>query len=383
MRSIPWFFSFGMGARVIKKRFNALKPHLDERMRRLVAAAEAKALGHGGISAVSRATGLSRNTVARGMEELEGLPAPSAQRTRRSGGGRKREVEKDPTLMRDLEGLMEPRVRGEPASSLTWTCKGLRRLADELKERGHTTSHRMVGELLHHMGYRLQSPYRAPGGLSRMERHAGFERIHRQVERFHRGNLPVIAVEMKKRERRDRGTPGEALLKTNGFSEWAHAAADRTTCDVAVESIRRWWMSMGSQYYPESDALLVTAEGAGSGLYRSGHWEKTLQGFSDAFGLSLTVLRFPNGMHKWIGIEGRTVSRVRQERHPGLCTEHEVIVNWIAPKAPAPLWEAPHAPGLAERGENRQNGTKTAYVKRDDELGVWGFSLAPVLRKMH
>jgi hypothetical protein len=216
-----------------------------------------------------------------------------------------------------------------------------------------------------------------------MERHAGFERIHRQVERFHRGNLPVIAVEMKKREHRDRGTPGEALLKTNGFSEWAHAAADRTTCEIAVESIRRWWISMGSLHYPEADALLVTAEGADSSLYRSGHLKKALQGFSDAFGLSLAVLRFPPGMHKWIGIEGQTVCRVRQERHPDPCTEHEAIVNWIAPNASDPLRETPHSPGLAERGENRQNGTKTAYVKRDDELGVWGFSLAPVLRKMH
>ena len=370
---------------MIKKRFNTLKPHLDERMRRLVAAAEAKVLGHGGITAVSRATGLSRNTVARGIEELEGLPASSfQQRTRRRGGGRKREVIKDPTLLRDLECLLEPWVRGEPAASLQWTCLGLRRLAEELRGRGHTTSHRMVGELLHHMGYRFQRRNPAPSGLSRRERHAGFERIHRQVERFHRKHLPVLALEMKKRTRFC--TLEEPPPDSNGSAEWTPAAADRTTGAVAVESLRRWWLFSGALLYPEADALLLTVEGAGSSLYRSGRWKQELQGFADAFGLTLTVLRFPVGRHKWSGIEDRTVARVRQERNRGPCTEHEVIVNWIGPEEPGHPREAPCPPGFRLFPEEKEAAEDLISLDRpsgNEAFGRWDFSLAPLLQKTH
>ena len=398
---------------MIKKRFKALKPHLDERMRRLVAAAEAQALGHGGISAVSRATGLSRNTVARGMEELDSLPAPSAQRTRRRGGGRKREIEKDPTLIRDLECLMEPLVRGEPVSSMQWTCKGLRRLANELKAQGHTTSHRMVGELLHRMGYRFQVQTQAQGGLSRLERHAWFERIHQSIEGFHRKRLPVISVEMKKRERLNRGRgrihgspsqemPGrpapplleapetgearrEILPHANRFSGYLPLKADHTTCAIAAESIRRWWLCMGDLLYPEADALLVTADGAGDSRYRIGPWKEKLQAFADESELSLTVLRFPAGMCKWNRIEDRYVSCVRQEWPQGPCIEHEVIVNVIAGANPGiRLQESPCPPGsrvLPDEGNRPENGTKAPILPNEDEYGAWGFTLVPSPRK--
>lgn len=374
---------------MIRKRFNALKPHLDERMRRLVAAAEAKALGHGGITAVSRATGLSRNTVARGMAELEGQPVLSAQRTRQRGGGRKRQVEKDPTLMRDLGRLTEPQAQGEdePVSSLQWTCKSLRGLADELKKRGHATSHRMVGELLHQEGYRCHGRALLPRGFSRQERCDGFERIHQRIAQFHRNHQPVVAVEMKKWEFQDRSSAAEILPQQDRPSEWIPATVDRTTCTLAAESVRRWWTSRGSRCYPEADALLLTAEGAGGGLYRTGWWKKALQDVADTSGLSLTVLRFPAGIHRWNGIKDRTVSCFRQERHHGPCTEHEVVVSWIAgPEEPHCLDKAPDPTGPHHRPEENQppeNIEKNRQAPKEENLGVWGFVLPPRPPKTH
>ncbi|MGM0662895.1 MAG: ISAzo13 family transposase [Thermodesulfobacteriota bacterium] len=399
---------------MIKKRFNALKPHLDERMVRLVAAAEAKVLGHGGITTVSRAMGLSRNTVARGMEELESIPAPPARRTRRHGGGRRREVEKDLTLMRDLECLMEPLIRGGSSSPLQWTCKSLRRLADELKARGHTTSHRMVGELLHEMGYRFQARKQVPGGASRLKRHAWFERIHQCIEGFHQEGLPVIYVVMQKRglvyrsRRHDsgpsfhgvpekpvanlldapesRGAPLETAPDENRFSKWIPIGADRSSLAIAVESIRRWWMSMGSPASPEADALLVTADGAGGGIYCTGSWKEELQRFANESGLSLTVLHLPSGMCKWNRIEDRYVSCIRQEWYKGPCTEYRVIVNVIAAgKAVNPCEDLcpPGAPFLEDDRKRPGNKPQNPCLRNKYENEAWGFTLDPRPRKAH
>ncbi len=401
---------------MIKKRFNLLKPHLDERLSRLVAAAEARALGHGGITAVSRATGLSRNTVARGMGELETRSGLPPQRTRRRGGGRKAEAEKDPTLLRDLECLMEPLMHGEAfSSSVQWTCKGMRGLAEELKAKGHTTSHRMVGRLLHHMGYRYHAPRSCPAGLSRAERNAWFERIHQRIEEFHRHRLPVISVEVAKRERADpdRGHHSGLLIRERphestpariedpeipdgcrgvpahgeGASEWVPVGPDHSTCAIAVESVRRWWMSMGSLLYPQADALLMTADGVDHSRYRRGPWKEKFQRFAVESGLSLTVLRFPPGMWKWNGIQNRYVSRVRQEWTQGACVEHEVIVNVIAgPESPANSAESfspAGSPIPPSDGTRPQDGMDPPFFQGENEYGPWGFTLVPFPRRMH
>ncbi len=406
---------FSRGASVIKKRFDLLKPHLDERLSRLVVAAEARALGHGGITAVSRATGLSRNTVARGMEELERSPDLPAQRIRRRGGGRKREVEKDPALIRDLEYLMEPLLHGEASFSLQWTCKSLRRLADELKAKGHTTSHRMVGELLHHMGYRFHAQQPSPAGLSRPKRNEWFERIHQRIEEFHRHSLPVISVEMKKREHADpdrahhsgllfQDVPQEsapALIEApeipngyrdipvhdDGSSVWIPVGVDHSTCAIAVESIRRWWMSMGSLLYPQADALLMIADGAGDSRYRSVPWKDKLQRFAVEAELSLTVLWFPTGMCKWNRIQNRYVSCARQEWPQGPCIEHEILVNVIAGMEPPVESEESLSPAGSpiqpNEGNRSRNGTNTVFSRDEDEYGSWGFTLTPFPQKTH
>ena len=237
----------------------------------------------------------------------------------------------------------------------------------------------MVGELLHTMGYRFQLRHPAPSCLSRRERQAGFERIHRQVKWFHQKHLPVLALEMTKRERS--GPPQEVGPDPDGVSEWVPAATDQTTGAVAVECLRRWWTSAGALLSPEADALLLTVEGAGSFLYHSGLWKKALQGVVDAFGLSLTVLAIPAGMHKWNGIDGRTVARVREKRHRGPCTEHEGIIKRISSerstlprKAPCP----PELQGVLEEKKATESLIPMERSSSDNALGPWDFSLAPL-----
>jgi transposase len=186
----------------IQCRFKLLAKHLDERVRRLVAAAEAEALGPRGISLVSRSTGVSRRAIRQGIEELR-QPAPSSRgeaRIRKSGGGRKKAVEKDPSLLADLERLVEPTTRGDPESSLRWTCKSVRQLAQELRRGGHQISHQLVSEMLHDLGYSLQANRKTVEGAQHPDRNAQFEHIHRKARQFLRAGDPVISVDTKKKE---------------------------------------------------------------------------------------------------------------------------------------------------------------------------------------
>ena len=184
----------------IQQRYEALRGALDERSRLLLLAAESLALGRGGISAVSRATGLSRQVIARGRQELSRPAVRPPGRIRRPGGGRKRTVTQDPTLERDLERLVEPLTRGDPESALRWTGKSVRKLAAELERQGHQSSHRMVAELLHKLGYRLQANRQTKEGTRHPDRNAQFEKINRQVKRFWAAKQPAISVDTKKRE---------------------------------------------------------------------------------------------------------------------------------------------------------------------------------------
>src|ERR1700722_16982315 len=184
----------------IKRRFESLLPTVDERMRRLIAAAESLAIDYGGISIVSRATGVSRRAIARGIVELGNPPVPSGGAIRKPGGGRKRTAEQDATLVRDLEYLIEPLSRGDPESPLRWTCKSVRKLAQELGRRGHRVSHRLVAELLHELGYSLQANAKTLEGSSHPDRNAQFEHIHQKVRCFLKQGQPVISVDTKKKE---------------------------------------------------------------------------------------------------------------------------------------------------------------------------------------
>src|SRR5512147_1715714 len=271
----------------VKARFEMLAPFLNERTRRLAAAAEAAAIGRGGIARVSRTTGVSRRAIASGLDQLKAPDDLGAGRIRRPGGGRKRAVETDATLRADLEQLIDPVTRGDPESPLRWTCKSIRKLAEQLRRMGHATSHRMVAELLHESGYSLQANRKTIEGKGHPDRNAQFEHINRKVRAALKAGDPIISVDAKKkelvgnfknagREWRPEGDP--ELVRVYDFvipglgrvtpygvydmarnAGWVNVGTDHDTAAFAVASIRRWWYSMGRAHYPAAKRLLITA----------------------------------------------------------------------------------------------------------------------------
>ena len=327
-----------MDSGTLQEKFAALAPVLTERSRRLWAATEARALGHGGIALVERATGISRSTIQRGMRELESGETIDPERTRRPGGGRKRAVDKDSGLLTDLEALIEPTASGDPDSPLRWTTKSVRRLGAELEAMGHVASHRLVAELLHELGYSLQANRKAREGTSHPDRDAQFRYINDQVRRFQKGGRPVISVDTKKkelvgdfknagREWRPKGNPervrvhdfiipeqGKAIpygvydLQRN--EGWVSVGIDHDTGSFAVNTIRRWWRMMGRPVYGVTPSLLITADAGGSNGHRLRLWKWELQKFANRTGLSITVCHFPPGTSKWNKIEHRLFSHI-------------------------------------------------------------------------
>jgi hypothetical protein len=395
---------------MITKRYQALSTHLDERMRRLFAAAEAKAIGRGGNSIVSRTTGISRNAIARGLQEL-GEPNPQViqdKRIRQEGGGRRKAVDKDPTLKRDLESLIDPVTRGDPECPLRWTCKSLRNLADELKNMGHATSHRMVGELLHEMDYSLQANQKTIEGASHPDRNAQFEYIHQCVLDFQAKNQPIISVDTKKKELVGRFKNNGRVYRPKGKPEkvnvhdfkdpklgrvspygiydithdrgWVNVGVDNDTAAFAVESIRLWWLTMGQEVYSKAQKLLITADSGGSNGYRIRLWKTKLQEFANETGLSITIRHFPPGTSKWNKIEHRLFSFISQNWRGKPLVNHEVIVNLIA--------ATKTRSGLRVQCQldtnNYQKGVKISdrdmknlNIKRDDFHGEWNYTIKP------
>ena len=297
----------------IRERFSAVAPFLDERGRRLVAAAEAFAAGYGGIAAVAMATGVAPSTIGRGLKELA-QDEPS-ERIRRPGAGRKRTISKDPTLLPDLEALVEPTTRGDPESPLRWTCKSVRRLAQALQAQGHEVSRTLVAGLLNEAGYSLQGNRKTTEGDSHPDRDAQFGYINTQVTTAMAEQQPVISVDTKKkelvgdfrnngREYRPQGNPEEVrvhdfLIKELGRavpygiydlaanSGWVSVGVDHDTAAFAVNSIRQWWLTVGRARYPEATRLLITADGGGSNGSRVRLWKRELQKLANELGLDI------------------------------------------------------------------------------------------------
>jgi transposase len=327
-----------MDSDTLRAKYTALSPVLTERSRRLWAATEARALGHGGIAQVQRATGLARSTIERGIRELDSEKALSPERVRRPGGGRKRASDKDATLWTDLDALVEPMASGDPSSPLRWTSKSVRRLATELKAVGHEVSHRVVAELLHEHDYSLQANRKTREGAAHPDRDAQFRYIRDQVRRFQRRGQPAISVDTKKkelvgdfknpgREWRPKGRPesvrvhdflipekGKAIpygvydLQRN--EGWVSVGIDHDTASLAVNAIRSWWKRMGRPAYPGARSLLITADGGGSNGHRLRLWKWELQKFARRTGLTITVCHFPPGTSKWNKIEHRLFSHI-------------------------------------------------------------------------
>jgi transposase len=343
----------------IRHRFQRLLPTLDERTRRLVAAAESLAIGYGGISRVARATGVSRRAIARGIAELSRAPVScGGGAIRKAGAGRKRTVQQEATLVRDLEALIEPLSRGDPESPLRWTCKSLRKLARELGHQGHRASHRLVAELLHTLGYSLQANAKTREGASHPDRNAQFEHLHDKIQGFLGQGQPVISVDTKKkelvgnfknggRELRPKGDPEQVRVHEFVIPElgratpygvydvgknrgWVSVGTDHDTASFAVESIRRWWRSMGKAAYRQAKRLLITADSGGSNGSRVRLWKLELQQLADETGLEISVCHLPPGTSKWNKIEHRLFSFISQNWRGKPLVSHEVIVNLIS-----------------------------------------------------
>lgn len=344
----------------IATKFEALRPFLDERRRRLWAAAEALALGRGGVTLVAAATGLHRNTIGEGLRELRaGDPAvlPSEQRVRMEGGGRKAVVERDPTLLADLEALVEPVTRGDPMSPLRWTCKSTRQLATELSERGHPVSHQTVAELLRMLRYSLQGTRKIKEGTDHPDRDAQFTYLNAQVQAVQGRGQPVISVDCKKkeligdfanrgREWHPQGHPEEVrvhdfvdpelgkaipygVYDIAGNCGWVSVGTDHDTPAFAVAAVRGWWEQMGQPRYPDAQELLVTADGGGSNASRARLWKVELQRLADATGLRIGVCHLPPGTSKWNKIEHRMFCHITQNWRGRPLVSHEVVVQLV------------------------------------------------------
>jgi len=393
---------------LIKKRFECIEPFLDERMRRLFAAAEASAIGHGGITKVSRATGISRPTIAAGLEELTAPSLADTKRVRKAGGGRKRTIDKDPTLLQDLEGLIEPTSRGDPESPLRWTSKSVRKLAQELNRMGHRVSHRLVADLLHELDYSLQANRKTKEGDSHPDRDAQFEHINAQVKAFQAASQPAISVDTKKkelvgdfknggREWQPKGEPEKVRVHDFLIPElgkvapygiydithnlgWVNVGIDHDTATFAVESIRRWWYSMGRPLYSDAYQLLITADGGGSNGYRLRLWKVELQKLADETGLSIKVCHLPPGTSKWNKIEHRLFSYISQNWRGKPLVSYEVIVNLIAATTTTTRLRVHSQLDT----QSYPKGVKVSdaelaqvNIQRDDFHGEWNYTISP------
>jgi len=343
---------------MISKKYDLLKPFLDEKSKRLFAAAEALSIGTGNISIVSRATGISPDTIKKGCNELESGKSLSDDKIRAPGGGRKKSVDKDPTLLSDLEALIEPTSRGDPESPLRWTCKSLRNLAGELQNIGHKVSHARVADMLRMLGYSLQANKKTIEGTEHPDRDKQFEHINEKCKLFQGEHQPVISVDTKKkelignfrnvgRELRPKKDPilvnvydfkDKELGKVNPYGVyditnnegWVNVGIDHDTASFAVESIRRWWNIMGCKSYPDAKKLLITADCGGSNGSRVRLWKTELQKLTDEIGLEISVCHFPPGTSKWNKIEHRLFSQITLNWRGKPLTSYEVVVNLIA-----------------------------------------------------
>jgi len=404
--------------RQIEVKFAALNAVFDERVRRQWAAAEAMAYGWGGVTAVSHATGLSIDTIRKGMAELslrECEPdEPVPDRVRSLGGGRQRLDEQDPELVPALERLVDPTTRGDPQSPLRWTCKGTRRLAEEMTQAGHPISAGTVATLLKKQGYSLQGNRKTKEGTQHPDRDAQFEHINRTAKRFEQRGQPVISVDAKKKELvgpfknggcewQPTGQPEE--VKVHDFVDpelgkaipygvydvtnnegWVSVGIDHDTAQFAAQAIKRWWQTMGQPRYPSASELLITADGGGSNGSRSRLWKTQLQQLANELGLRIQVCHFPPGASKWNKIEHRMFSHITQNWRGRPLISHEVIIRLIANtttrtglKIRAELDRDAYPIGIKISNE----ALAELALERDEFHGDWNYLLLPEGQKIH
>jgi transposase len=341
----------------VARKYGVLRPHLDERQRRLLLGAEAAELGRGGIKAVAQATGVHPDTVARGVREVEGQPEPQPG-VRAPGGGRKKLAETDPQLAAELKRLVDPETRGDPMSPLVWTTKSTRNLAGALTASGHAVSDRTVARMLAGLGFSLQGNAKVSEGRQHEDRDAQFRRISSRVSEFIAAGQPVVSVDAKKkelvgdfknggREYQPKGSPvpvnvhdfvdkqlGKAIpygiydLAAN--AGWVSVGTDHDTSAFAVATLRAWWNTTGAQRYPRAGQLLICADSGGSNGNRTRAWKIELAAFAAETGLVVTVCHLPPGTSKWNKIEHRLFSQITMNWRGRPLITHQVIVDLIS-----------------------------------------------------
>ncbi len=342
----------------IGERFRAMAGTLDERQRRLWAAAEARSHGRGGIAAVARASGISQTTIHRGLRELDCEETLPAGRVRRAGAGPKRLTDTDPTLLEDLERLVDGETRGDPERPLLWTSKSVRELAKGLREAGHEVSYRTVARRLHELGYSLQANAKTTEGKQHPDRDAQFRHINEKVCEATRADEPAISIDTKKKELvgsyknggqewRPKGDPvavnvhdfpdkelGKAIpygvYDIGSDTGFVNVGVTNETAAFAVASIRSWWEQLGRERYPKATTLQITADCGGGNGNRTRLWKTELQKLADRTGLAISVCHFPPGTSKWNKIEHRLWSFIAKNWRGRPLASHEVIINSIA-----------------------------------------------------
>jgi DNA-binding phage protein len=389
----------------LRRKYEQIFLHLDERQRRILAAADAERLGYGGVSIIARTSGLSRPTIHKGLRELHEAPL---DRARHEGGGRKNSEEIDPTLIERLEELIDPATRGDPMSPLRWVSKSTRHLSEALEAIGYPVSHTTIAKILQALGYSLQGNAKNLEVKNHPDRNAQFEYINRVTKRFMRNDCPIISVDAKKKELigkykqqgkewQKKGNPEQVMVHDfidpklgkaipYGIYDvaedvgWVNVGTDHDTASFAVESIRRWWKAMGNKLYDEANSLLICADGGGSNSHRSRLWKFELQQFANEFGMELTVCHFPPGTSKWNKIEHRLFSHITMNWRGRPLVSHDVVVNLIGStrtnsglRVKAKLDKRKYPLGQIVPEEEMQS----LSIKKHSFHGEWNYKISP------
>jgi DDE family transposase len=389
-----------------------MAPVLDEQSRRRFVALEAQALGRGGVSLMAQITGMSRRTIYHGLSDIGNRLSAEPGRVRKVGGGRKKKIFEDPTLLIDLKKLVEPSTRGDPMHPLLWTCRSLRNLVGELANQGHEVSPTVVGNLLRDMGYSLQANSKTREGDQHIDRDAQFQYINTQAKTFLAAKEPVISVDTKKKElvgnfknggREWRPKSSPEAVKVHDFIDpklrravpygvydignnvgWVSVGTDHDTACFAVNAIRRWWRTMGKKRHPKAKRLMITADGGGSNGYRVRLWKAELQKLANELKIPITVCHMPPGTSKWNKIEHRLFSFITINWRGKPLRSYRTIVQLIA----ATTTDA----GLRVRAELDENkyakGVKVSDAQfaavnlfRHSFHGDWNYTISPVRNK--
>jgi hypothetical protein len=389
------------------RRYDAIRPHLTERQRRIWLGSEARELGSAGVGIVAAAAGVSPDTVRRGRTELDDPEPLEVGRSRGPGGGRKRAEEVDPALPGALDKLVEPDSRGDPMSPLRWTSRSLRSLADQLQTQGHPASATLVARLLHEAGYSLQANSKTLEGGQHPDRDAQFRHIHDTVAASLAAGTPVVSVDCKKKELvgqyknngkgyRPAGTPekvdvhdfigpaGKAIpygvYDLGANTGWVSVGTDHETAAFAVNTIRTWWNTTGKNTYPQADRLLITADSGGSNGNRRRTWKTELAELAAQTGLTISVCHLPPGTSKWNKIEHRLFAQITMNWRGRPLTSHETILNLIGATTTttgltvtATLDTAPYPLGVKITDAQMRD----LPITRDEFHGDWNYTFHP------